>query len=61
MGKRHNEWMWNLNGQHYTLLDCTRISQKREVVDARAAFQETNRVVPQHQQKPIALVHDSLR
>ena len=48
-------------GQHYTLLDCTQISQKREVVDARAAFQETNTVVPQHQQKPIALVHDSLR
>jgi hypothetical protein len=34
-------------GQHYTLLDCTQISQKREVVDARAAFQETNRVVAQ--------------
>jgi putative transposase len=38
---------------------CTRISQKREVADARAVFQEAKKVTPQ--QKPIALVHDGLR
>jgi hypothetical protein len=37
-----------------------RISQKRGVVDARAVFQETNKIVAPQQQKPIALVHEGL-
>jgi putative transposase len=37
---------------------CTKISQKREVADARAVFQEANKIAPQ---KAIAFVHDGLR
>lgn len=37
---------------------CTKISQKREVADARAVFQEAK--MSTKQQKPIALVHDGL-
>ncbi len=40
-------------------MDCSKISQKREVADARAVFQEAKKVVTP-KQKPLALVHDGL-
>jgi hypothetical protein len=51
--KGHYQWLWNLMDNTTRFWICTRISQKREVADARAVFQEAKKVAPQ--QKPIAL------
>jgi putative transposase len=58
MDKGHYQWLWNLMDNTTRFWICTRISQKREVADARAVFQEAKRIAPK--QKPIALVHDGL-
>jgi putative transposase len=57
--KGHYQWLWNLMDNTTRFWICTKISQKRQVADARAVFQEAKKVAPK-QQKPIALVHDGL-
>jgi putative transposase len=56
--KGHYQWLWNLMDNTTRFWICTKISQKREVADARAVFQVAKKVAPS---KPIALVHDGLR
>jgi putative transposase len=58
MEKGHYQWLWNLMDNTTRFWICTKISQKREVADARAVFQEAKKFALQ---KPIALVHDDLR
>jgi putative transposase len=57
-GAGHYQWLWNLMDNTTRFWICAKISQKREVADARAVFQEAKKVAPK---KPIALVHDGLR
>src|SRR5215208_1605568 len=57
MEKGHYQWLWNLMDNTTRFWICTKVSQKREVADARAVFQEANKIPPK---KPIALVHDGL-
>jgi putative transposase len=57
MEKGDYQWLWNLMDNTTRFWICTRVSQKREVADGRAIFQEANKIAPK---KPIALVHDGL-
>lgn len=53
--KGHYAWLWNLMDNTTRFWICARISQKREVEDARAVFQEANKV-----KTPLAIIHDGL-
>ena len=57
MEKGYYQWLWNLMDNTTRFWICTKVSQKREVADARAVFQEANKIA---HKKPIALVHDGL-
>ncbi len=55
-GVGHYAWLWNLMDNTTRFWICAKISQKREVADARAVFKEANSLG----KKPIAVVHDGL-
>jgi transposase-like protein len=57
-GVGHYAWLWNLMDNTTRFWLCAKISQKREIADARAVFQEAKKIA---HIKPKALVHDGLR
>ncbi|MEM3637603.1 MAG: DDE-type integrase/transposase/recombinase [Conexivisphaerales archaeon] len=50
-------WMWNLSDHNRRLLLASRVSQRRDVRDARAVFQDGKRI---GKAIPMAVVHDGL-
>lgn len=55
-GVGHYAWLWNLMDNTTRFWICARISQKREVADARAVFQDAKKIA----RKPAAIIHDGL-
>lgn len=56
-GVGHYAWLWNLMDNTTRFWICAKISQKREIADARAVFQEAKKI---SKDKPKAIVHDGL-
>jgi len=56
-GVGHYAWLWNLMDNTTRFWICAKISQKREIADARAVFQEAKKIASK---KPVAIVHDGL-
>jgi putative transposase len=56
-GVGHYAWLWNLMDDTTRFWICAKISQKREIADARAVFQEAKKIAPN---KPKAIIHDGL-
>jgi putative transposase len=54
--KGHYQWLWNMCDNTTRFWICSKVSQRREVEDARAVFQEAKKKTP----TPIAIVHDGL-
>lgn len=54
--KGHYQWLWNMCDNTTRFWICSKVSQRREVEDARAVFQDAKRKTP----TPIAIVHDGL-
>jgi len=52
--KGHYQWLWNMMDNTTKFWISSKVSQRREVEDARAVFQDAKRKTP----KPIAIVHD---
>ncbi|MFY3742222.1 MAG: transposase-like protein/predicted RNA-binding Zn-ribbon protein involved in translation (DUF1610 family) [Candidatus Nitrosomirales archaeon] len=55
--KGHYAWLWNLMDNTTRFWICTQISQKREIADARAVFQQAKKIAPK---SPLAVIHDGL-
>jgi putative transposase len=56
-GVGHYAWLWNLMDNTTRFWICAKISQKREIADARAVFQEAKKIAPK---QPGAIIHDGL-
>jgi len=54
--KGHYQWLWNMMDNTTRFWISSKVSQRREVSDARAVFQDAKRKTP----TPIAIVHDGL-
>ncbi|HEV2192769.1 MAG TPA: DDE-type integrase/transposase/recombinase [Nitrosopumilaceae archaeon] len=54
--KGHYQWLWNMMDNTTRFWISSKVSQRREVSDARAVFQDAKTKSP----KPIAIVHDGL-
>ncbi|MGI0006923.1 MAG: IS6 family transposase, partial [Nitrosotalea sp.] len=54
--KGHYQWLWNMMDNTTKFWISSKVSQRREVSDARAVFQDAKSKTP----KPIAIVHDGL-
>ncbi|MDE1831863.1 MAG: IS1/IS6 family transposase, partial [Thaumarchaeota archaeon] len=52
----HYQWLWNMMDNTTKFWISSKVSQRREVEDARAVFQDAKRKTP----KPLAIVHDGL-
>lgn len=52
--KGHYQWLWNMMDKTTKFWISSKVSQRREVDDARAVFQDAKRKMP----KPLAIVHD---
>ncbi len=52
--KGHYQWLWNMIDNTTKFWISSKVSQRREVEDARTVFQDAKRKTP----KPIAIVHD---
>lgn len=52
----HYQWLWNMMDNTTKFWISSKVSQRREVDDARAVFQDAKRKTP----KPLAIVHDGL-
>ena len=57
MEKGHYQWLWNMMDNTTRFWISSKVSQRREVEDARAVFQDAKSKVP----LPNAVVHDGLR
>ena len=55
--KGHYSWLWNMMDNTTRFWITSKVSQRREVEDARAVFQDAKSKVP----KPNAIVHDGLQ
>lgn len=55
--KGHYQWLWNMMDNTTRFWISSKVSQRREVEDARAVFQDAKRKTP----KPLAVVHDGLK
>jgi transposase-like protein len=55
--KGHYSWLWNMMDNTTRFWISSKVSQRREVEDARAVFQDAKRKTP----KPLAIVHDGLK
>ncbi len=55
--KGHYQWLWNMMDDTTRFWITSKVSQRREVEDARAVFQDAKSKTP----KPIAIIHDGLR
>jgi transposase-like protein len=56
-GKGHYQWLWNMMDNTTRFWISSKVSQRREIEDARAVFQDAKRKTP----KPRAIVHDGLK
>ncbi len=56
MEKGHYQWLWNMMDNTTKFWISSKVSQRREVSDARAVFQDAKTKMP----KPLAIVHDGL-
>jgi len=54
----HYAWLWNMSDHDTRFLLATRVSQRREVKDARAVFQDAKKLM---EKRPLAVVHDGLQ
>ena len=54
----HYAWLWNLSDHDTRFLLASRVSQRREVQDARVVFQEGKKLM---QRRAMAVVHDGLQ
>ncbi|MGI0086465.1 MAG: IS6 family transposase [Nitrosotalea sp.] len=54
--KGHYQWLWNMMDNTTRFWISSKVSQRREVNDARAVFQDAKSKMP----KPLAIVHDGL-
>lgn len=55
--KGHYQWLWNMMDNTTRFWITSKVSQRREVSDARAVFQDAKTKSP----KPLAIVHDGLQ
>ncbi len=55
--KGHYQWLWNMMDNTTRFWISSKVSQRREVEDARAVFQDAKRKTP----IPVAIVHDGLK
>jgi transposase-like protein/predicted nucleic acid-binding Zn finger protein len=55
--KGHYQWLWNMMDNTTRFWISSKVSQRREVEDARAVFQDAKSKTP----KPRAIVHDGLK
>jgi len=55
--KGHYSWLWNMMDNTTRFWITSKVSQRREVEDAQAVFQEAKTRAP----KPLAIVHDGLQ
>lgn len=58
MEKGHYAWLWNLSDHDTRFLLSSKVSQRREIQDARAVFQDGKKLM---QRRAIAIVHDGLQ
>jgi transposase-like protein len=56
-GKGHYSWLWNMMDNTTRFWISSKVSQRREVEDARSSFQDAKTRSPM----PVALVHDGLQ
>lgn len=56
-GKGHYQWLWNMMDNTTRFWITSKVSQRKEVEDARAVFQDAKSKTP----RPIAIVHDGLQ
>lgn len=56
-GKGHYQWLWNMMDNTTRFWISSKVSQRREVSDAIAVFQDAKRKTP----TPLAIVHDGLQ
>lgn len=56
-GKGHYQWLWNMMDNTTKFWITSKVSQRKEVEDARAVFQDAKAKTA----KPIAVVHDGLQ
>ncbi|MHB8601938.1 MAG: IS6 family transposase [Nitrosotalea sp.] len=54
--KGHYQWLWNMMDNTTKFWISSKVSQRREVEDARAVFQDAKSKMP----KPLAIIHDGL-
>ncbi|MBI5147367.1 MAG: IS1/IS6 family transposase [Thaumarchaeota archaeon] len=57
MERGHYQWLWNVMDNTTRFWITSKVSQRREAVDARAVFQDVKRKAP----LPNAIVHDGLQ
>lgn len=55
-GKGHYQWLWNMMDNTTRFWITSKVSQRKDVEDARATFQDAKRKSPM----PVAVVHDGL-
>lgn len=55
--KGHYQWLWNMMDNTTRFWISSKVSQRREVSDARAVFQDAKKKMP----RPLAVVHDGLQ
>lgn len=55
--KGHYQWLWNMMDNTTRFWISSKVSQRREIEDARAVFQDAKRKTP----TPIAVIHDGLK
>lgn len=56
--KGHYAWLWNLSDHDTRFLLASRVSQRREVQDARDIFRDGKKLMTK---QPLAVVHDGLQ
>lgn len=56
-GKGHYQWLWNMMDNTTRFWISSKVSQRREIEDARAVFQDAKRKTP----TPLAIIHDGLQ
>ncbi len=54
--KGHYQWLWNMMDNTTRFWISSKVSQRREIEDAREVFQDAKSKTP----KPIAIIHDGL-
>ncbi len=54
----HYAWLWNMSDHDTRFLLASRVSNRREVADARAVFQDGKKLM---EKRPLAVVHDGLQ